>query len=63
METKELVTALESVLVDMTNGGKTVRLDDLIAYQKDGHLYLEWANGHTICKPVSKITPYEETTP
>ena len=51
----QLMPLLEGALLDMTNGGKTAHLDDLIAYQKDGSLFLEWADGHTICKPVSKI--------
>jgi hypothetical protein len=46
---------LESALLDMTNGGKTVRLDDMIAYQKAGSLFIEWADGHTICKPISEV--------
>jgi hypothetical protein len=51
----QLMPLLEGALLDMTNDGKTVRLDDMIAYQKAGRLFMEWADGHTICKPVSKI--------
>jgi hypothetical protein len=52
MKMEKLIPALEHALTELTANGQTVRLDNLIAYQKAGHLYLEWADGHTICKPL-----------
>jgi hypothetical protein len=55
----ELHTLLEATLVEMTDEveGKVIRIEEsgLLAYQKDGQLYLEWSDGFTIHKPLASI--------
>jgi hypothetical protein len=55
----KLMPLLEAALLEMTDERGTVRVDDagLLAYQKDNKLYIEWADGFTICKPVAEIRP------
>ena len=57
-ELAELMPLLEQVFVDWTNEveGKSIHLDnDMLIYQENGKLFLEWPDGFVISKPLSLI--------
>ena len=54
---KEIVDLLAAVVLVMSTKQGVVRIDKpgLIVYQKNEKLFLEWADGFTVCKPIAEI--------